>query len=202
MKSHLKYLLPLLTFILIASSCQKEEIEVEDELPPITQEGLNTFGCKIDGEVFVPKDGEPSFFVSAATGLRVVFGTDFQADSGGDDVSISAVNAKDENGNFVFIYIDSISSENIFEIFDSEGSSVNPQINSHGFVVTYSNGQRKKFLSFSNAGKIDVTLIDFESYIISGIFEFQAVNEADYTDTLSITEGRFDINWRTLNEEE
>ena len=34
-------------------------------------------------------------------------------------------------------------------------------------------------------------------------FEFDVIKESDpFSDTLSVTEGRFDINWRTLNEEE
>jgi len=44
MKSHFKYFLLFSAFVFIASSCQKEQIEVEDKLPPITEEGLNTFG--------------------------------------------------------------------------------------------------------------------------------------------------------------
>jgi len=50
-------LLSFLAFLLLATSCREENITAKDELPPITLEGLNTFGCKIDGEILVPKDG-------------------------------------------------------------------------------------------------------------------------------------------------
>jgi len=38
---------------ILAVSCQQEEI-APPELPPITQEGANTFGCLINGEVWLP----------------------------------------------------------------------------------------------------------------------------------------------------
>ena len=31
----------------------------EEKLPPITEEGANTFGCLVDGEVWLPKGGNP-----------------------------------------------------------------------------------------------------------------------------------------------
>jgi len=51
-------------------------------------------------------------------------------------------------------------------------------------------------------GSIVIDRYDTINTIISGTFEFDAVKESDpFSDTLSITEGRFDINWRSLNEE-
>ncbi|MBL0190536.1 MAG: hypothetical protein IPQ18_04090 [Saprospiraceae bacterium] len=37
----------------LASSCKKEKMP--DALPPITTEGKGTFGCKINGEIWIPK---------------------------------------------------------------------------------------------------------------------------------------------------
>ncbi len=47
----------LVCFILITSLCSLQCRKYEGpptELPPITQEGKNTFGCKIDGKIWVP----------------------------------------------------------------------------------------------------------------------------------------------------
>ena len=44
----------LLAVPLLWSSCNKSNNCPELSLPPVTIEGLNTFGCKIDGEVWVP----------------------------------------------------------------------------------------------------------------------------------------------------
>ncbi|MEO7444893.1 MAG: hypothetical protein ABIU55_05295 [Ferruginibacter sp.] len=38
----------------VFASCKKDKTN-EDQLPPPTQTGANTFGCKINGKVFVPK---------------------------------------------------------------------------------------------------------------------------------------------------
>lgn len=54
----IKIYLVLLTTLLLGCS-ENENIvlpETKDELPPITQTGANTFGCLIDGNVFIPKD--------------------------------------------------------------------------------------------------------------------------------------------------
>ena len=45
-------LLPLLT-----PACEKEPLDTLDELVPATQEGANTFGCRIDGEIFYNRGG-------------------------------------------------------------------------------------------------------------------------------------------------
>ncbi|MGD5408184.1 hypothetical protein QUS89_23100, partial [Xanthomonas citri pv. citri] len=49
-----------------SSSCRKNKpANAVDQLPPETQTGANTFGCLIDGKVFVPRDGngKPGLFV-------------------------------------------------------------------------------------------------------------------------------------------
>ncbi len=46
------------------SQCKKNKNE-EPQLPPETTTGANTFGCKVNGKVFVPKDGRgrPGLYV-------------------------------------------------------------------------------------------------------------------------------------------
>ncbi len=44
----------LLFFALTFSNCENND--PQDQLPPITQTGANTFGAIVDGNVFVPKD--------------------------------------------------------------------------------------------------------------------------------------------------
>ncbi|RUA35319.1 MAG: hypothetical protein DSY77_02815 [Bacteroidetes bacterium] len=204
MKSHLKYLLLLLTFILIASSCQKEEIEVEDELPPITQEGLNTFGCKIDGEVLVPKDGDPGFLSRGTKGL-----TAGNPHAGENPVEsyffIRALNAQDEGGDYVFLYIPELEVASEYELGNSTGSTTYENNSpNHAIVISYDGETTgKRYLSFEGGGSIVIDRYDTINTIISGTFEFDVIKESDpFSDTLSVTEGRFDINWSTLNEEE
>ena len=44
----------LLLFAITLFNCENND--PEDQLPPITQTGANTFGAIVDGRVFVPKD--------------------------------------------------------------------------------------------------------------------------------------------------
>jgi hypothetical protein len=48
----------LIFIILSASRCKKDPVNPIDQLPPETKTGANTFGCLIDGKVFIPK-GNP-----------------------------------------------------------------------------------------------------------------------------------------------
>ena len=40
--------------VLCAASCKKDK-QNQDQLPPATQTGANTFACLINGKVFIPK---------------------------------------------------------------------------------------------------------------------------------------------------
>lgn len=52
----MKYLITAFTFLLLtAMSCKKNKDNTNDQLPPATQIGANTFGCLINGKVFIPK---------------------------------------------------------------------------------------------------------------------------------------------------
>ena len=53
---HLFLKVTVLFFITITISCINKD-DPEDQLPPITQTGANTFGCIINGKVLIPKDG-------------------------------------------------------------------------------------------------------------------------------------------------
>ena len=41
--------------VLLFVSCSNDNYGTNDNLPQITNLGKNTFGCKINGEVFLPK---------------------------------------------------------------------------------------------------------------------------------------------------
>lgn len=45
----------IMVLLLSCSGCKEGILSPKEELPPATQEGLNTFGCLVNGEVWVPK---------------------------------------------------------------------------------------------------------------------------------------------------
>ena len=64
-----KTLTAFLLISLIAISCKKTKTESEsvDQLPPITQTGANTFGCLLNGNVWLPKGYDGRFVNSRIT---------------------------------------------------------------------------------------------------------------------------------------
>jgi len=55
-------LIPFLLSLLFLTSCKKDppidSLPTEPIMPPLTHQGLNTFGCYIDGELFVAGGGD------------------------------------------------------------------------------------------------------------------------------------------------
>ena len=58
-------------FIITACGCTKttEEERWNPELPPITQTGANTFGCKINGVIMIPRDSRVYSLGGIPTGV-------------------------------------------------------------------------------------------------------------------------------------
>lgn len=51
---HLFFKTTLILFAITFFNCENND--PQDQLPPITQTGANTFGAVVDGRVFIPKD--------------------------------------------------------------------------------------------------------------------------------------------------
>jgi hypothetical protein len=66
----------LFVTIIFTSQCKKKETP---QLPPETTTGVMSFGCKIDGQIFVPKDG------GGRSGLRIEY-ANLGTDPGGDGI--------------------------------------------------------------------------------------------------------------------
>ena len=62
------------------------------------------------------------------------------------------------------------------------------------------NGIQKIYWSGNNSGTITITRFDYFNGIYSGIFSFTLYNNDNPTETINITDGRFDINVATLNQ--
>jgi hypothetical protein len=54
MKKTLYTLTTIIIFCSFCSQCKKSSSSSQPVLPPITQTGANTFGCKINGQVWLP----------------------------------------------------------------------------------------------------------------------------------------------------
>ncbi|MEQ8927143.1 MAG: hypothetical protein RLO81_15085 [Fulvivirga sp.] len=187
-------------------SCSNDE--PQPTLPPITEEGLNTFGCYVDGELLLPKDGSPGIgsIGGGANGLMVYYLIDSATNSKGEKFgptyfAILASNYVDKGGDLIYLYIPSIFEGEDYTINESHGhGSGASSPHSHVLGNLYdSDDQVTRYLSFPNSGKVTITRYDTIETIISGTFDLEMVDENSKTDTIKITDGRFDINWGNLN---
>jgi len=169
MKQNYYFLVILLSII---SSCQKES-EIPT-LPPITMEGKNIMACKINGELFISK-GVPTYL----NNLGVTFGRYLNSDNSRFYRIYANVNKPYHS---ISLYLYDYNSKDTLYF----GGDANLNEAKYYNDVNYGNTYR----THSNvSGKLIILKDDID--IISGTFEFEAVNE--WYDTVKVTEGRFDI---------
>jgi hypothetical protein len=156
----------VLAFIAI-SACKKDP---NKGLSPETQTGANTFSCKINGLIFVPK-------VSLFGGTPLFAQLDtFNSNQ------ILLIIAKNEN-----TYITNMD----FNIYDFKGVGIYPIDVPNGvFVDCYLNIPHPN-LEKSKNGVIRIT--KYDGKIVSGTFEF---NLSHGTENIAVTLGRFDLTLR------
>ena len=172
----LLYSLLFLT-ILSGSNCKKSST-TEDQLPPETTTGAMTFGCKVDGKVFVPKDGK------GKPGLYVQYVYLGNGPGGGWFLNIPATDWTQDSPNGVNIETDSL--------LVVQGQTY-PFKNAKGFPRTfYDNGKLYPKLD-SDSGELKITKFDPTTHILSGIFFFVGTNSSGTK--INVTDGRFDIKY-------
>lgn len=165
-----KFKLILLFFSLAAitslSDCERDEPKTElEKLPPITQEGKNTFGCLVNGKAWVIKTSIDANAVYQANMLQI---------------SAGLVN-KDFNQFFYFV-IDN-PSEQEFLLNDTLKYRVElADLDSNCRYVT--NG-------LMGSGTLVINKLDIKNHISSGTFDFKVQNTNCME--LKVTDGRFDL---------
>lgn len=189
----------ILAIILMApASCSKKDDDgFKPTLPPITQTGENTFGCYVNGELLVPRDGTGTF--NAPDYGMIFWGSppgfsyneidirDFKGGNGG-WMNLHIVDL-DENGEGEFI---------INESNCEDGIGSNPNVNLRVRWLDKEGQYYKWYCSVQNGGSLKITRYDYSNMIVSGTFNCTAVNRDDSSDIIEITDGRFDIKWDNL----
>ncbi|TKC00739.1 DUF6252 family protein [Pedobacter cryophilus] len=173
----MKYLKPLifllfLSFLLFTGmQCKKEETGI-NALPPATQEGKNTFGFLLNGEVWVPK--------TPLLKQRL----DLTYDPGY------------LNGSFGIIANRYISEKDIMEL--AIGSTGVNKTGTYQFstasknIIYYDSKSNCYYLDDTTiSGSLTITKLDLTNKFISGTFNFKLVKSG--CSIIDATEGRFDI---------
>ena len=157
------------------------------DLTPMTQEGKNTFSCKVNGKVWIP-DGTGDWF-----GLAKPINGGFVGYGSSTPPTIyMRTYSKDKTELYIFL--------KTIETGNHELNQTTLEIDKDFSPENYGWYQGPDGISFmtnqTHIGRVTITRADTISGVISGTFEFEARNSLGQT--VKITDGRFDINSRTL----
>ncbi|MFC2110318.1 DUF6252 family protein [Bacteroidota bacterium] len=184
----------IIVLLLVFSSCDYQDLkqELQYELPAITETGENTFGCVVDSEVLIPRKGVVGNHTFSRTPVEMPLS--YTLSSSG-ILLIEAGNYEAGNNDGISLTIKGL-----------EGLANNHyvlgQIREYKYLedLGYSYAAISKnnniYFSTEKSGSIRVTRFDEE--VLSGTFQFVAVNKDDETDIIEVYNGRFDINLKTL----
>lgn len=171
----------IFSFLLLGCySCDKKD---DAPAPPITAE--NTFSCKIDGELFVPKEhsgfipgkGEPIVVTNSIdNNYKFILG------DGSKDIYIHLYNL-DGIGNYI------LSSSN------GDNHFVGDEFSSMEFSQ---NGIFYNFVSSEDSGNIEILLFEPNKKIIFQFDEIKLYNPGDPTHFIILTDGKLNVNLETL----
>lgn len=170
------YFIMLVLFPLLMQ-CQKNDPDPIDQLPPITQEGKNTFGCLLNGKAWTPKGN------NGTSNYRVSYDPTYAG--GSFDLRTYRYPDKSDAQLYLNIFAFNLSSIGVYS-FD----------NKKLYGTTYIDGKTncryasRDSLSTYTSGYLNITRLDLQKGIISGTFEFTLAEPG--CDTIKVTEGRFD----------
>jgi len=152
-------------------------------------EGKNTFGCKINGEVFVA-DGSGS--QNPTKGIYAVI------ESNGDSLgnimpldSCSLIMSLKNKKNSFFVYINRHLLKDP-HLFNSNTYEYPVVVNPKNYVKVIYDGN-KYITTVRDTGSLKITKWDQKKFIISGTFQFQGSTTKDKK--IVVTDGRFDFDY-------
>ena len=169
MKKYFIYTIFPVSLVLLSicfSACEED-----DELPSITSEGKNTFGCLVNGKLWLPKGSfnVPKTSADYTSGYFLAF------------------SARSENARFRFTVEEPIMINNRYDLTDTTHVRANYTDRSDDDLCFY-----EDYHVLSGSLEITKFSLQNQNKVLSGTFEFTTYNP-DCSDTIKVTEGRFDI---------
>ena len=175
----LKTLLAAFMLLMLFTFSQCKKHKDEPKLPPETTTGAMTFGCKVNGKAFVPKDGR------GKPGLYCQYANLGTGPGGGWYLNIPAIDQIPANSVGINIATDSL--------FVLEATQYQFGIGKGLAKVRYYEGVDSYPKGANDTGSLFITRHDTILRILSGKFSFTGTNTNGIK--ISVTEGRFDIRY-------
>ncbi|MCO6494714.1 MAG: hypothetical protein J5I91_03405 [Bacteroidetes bacterium] len=203
MKTIKTLLLLSIASLLCFNSCKKEKKGTTNifkqkrptELPPITTEGKNTFGCYVDGELLVPfprKAIKDNFFA-------FYYGEKWEDLNGTLEIGGTMKGENSSEFKHIRLYLYKRifdKGEHVLYIDSSNGSSAFFSSNNLRALIKDQSGNTT-FDSWGvpnpDCGRMNILRLDTVARIVSGTFYFDAINKEG--DTVKVTDGRFDFTY-------
>ena len=179
------HLLAILFLAMLLGSCEdnhttnptQNKPPAEEQLPPITTTGAGTFGCKVNGKVWVAKSNKtgwpPTYASISKQNNWLVRIAGFILKDNTEDLTINLTYYNKNMDNYPLYLRD-----------DGYNSGLYINVITNSFWRTDS----------LTGGEITLTRFDTVSQIISGTFYFDCINK-ETNDTIHITDGRFDMHY-------
>jgi hypothetical protein len=169
-------LICLFSLVLFYDSCDPFESVTEEKLPPITQEGKNTFGCLVNGKIWIPKGK-----VASTSNLDASYDPSYR----GGLFDVDAYRTTDSEDSNIYLYMSGVTTSGSYDLCCLEIGSV---------LFDYSlNCYFDRDASIYRAGELVITKFDLTKRIVSGTFGFKAYKPG--CDTVKVTDGRFDMKF-------
>lgn len=171
---HICALMSLIFLSLLLTTCRKSKDKIASILPPITQEGKNTFGCKINGEVWAPYyPCQP--FSNPCLEMSVAVGNTSATDPLPLYISLNLARQEDGKTSYFNIGFPVKGTGNVYDSLFLD------------FLSSTGISHKNNF----ETGKFEITKFDTINHIISGEFAFKL--RSTLPDSIVVTDGRFDL---------
>ncbi len=190
MKRSIKTFFILTSLMLTLTKCKKSTVIQMDLLPPITTTGANTFGGILGNTALLPKSSSPSFnnpFPNPA--LDVLFSYEVNIKVGGGFYMCLCLFDLYKTGEGMYEWNNTQYGGEAFPLYANQlyGSFLNSKTNKYEWYGSY-----------AGSGKTIISKFDTTNHIISGIYSGK-LKQRYGTEEITITDGRFDINWTTAS---
>lgn len=165
-----------------AMGCKKEI----KELPAATDTGANTFGAKVNGNLWKPQGFGP-------------FPADNLLESAvaGNDLQIWARNfASSPNETEFYLKVKNVTGTGTYLLNQNIPAHPYPDASYGYYVKRNLTPQNEWSTSATFTGSVTITKFDPAAKIIAGTFQFNAVSMYNTGETIAVTEGRFDIHYK------